>query len=144
VFAAVARRTLPPVDRRFRARRRTLASLGTGLPVCYLTTRGRRSGEWRTAPLLYLADGDRVVVAESNWGQRRRPSWALNLDENPEARLSIGGAERPVTARRATAAEEARYWPQLDEIWPGWEGYRRRAGRAIVLYVLEPSEARSS
>lgn len=107
--------------------------------MCYLTTHGRRSGERRTSPLLYLADGDRVVVAESNWGQRRRPSWALNLDASPDAELSIGGDERPVTARRATPAEEARYWPQLYEIWPGWEGYRRRAGREIALYALEPA-----
>lgn len=134
---------MPPVDRRFQARRRALAGLGTGLPVCYLTTRGRRTGERRTTPLLYLAAGDALVVAESNWGRRSRPAWALNLDAEPSAELTIGGVSRTVTARRATRAEADRYWPQLLEIWPGWAGYRRRAGREIALYVLE-SHARSS
>ena len=142
-FAAVARRALPPVDRRFKGRRRTAASFGTGLPVCYLTTRGRRSGESRTSPLLYLADGDAAIVAESNWGQRTRPAWALNLDASPVAELEIHGEGRPVAARRATPQEEARYWPELLEIWPGWDGYRRRAGRPIALYVLEPESSES-
>ena len=137
-FAAVARHALPPVDRRFRDRRHTLASIGTDLPVCYLTTRGRRSGLERTSPLLYLDDGDAVVVAESNWGQRSRPEWALNLDAEPQAELTISGETRPVRARGASFDEEARYWPLLLEIWPGWDGYRRRAGRSIGLYVLEP------
>ena len=117
------------------------------MPVCYLTTRGRRTGEARTTPLLYLAHGDAAIVAESNWGQRTRPAWALNLDASPAAELEIRGRGRPVTARRATADEELRYWPQLLEIWPGWDGYRERAGRPIALYVLEPdlsSRSRSS
>ena len=84
-------------------------------------------------------------MAESNWGQHARPAWALNLDDEPAAKLSIRGAARPVQGRRATRDEEEQYWPQLLEIWPGWEGYRRRAGREIGLYVLEPSsESRSS
>jgi F420H(2)-dependent quinone reductase len=142
-FAALARRALPPVDRRLRGRRHTLASFGTGLPVCYLTTRGRRSGESRVSPLLYLEDSDSVVVAESNWGQRSRPAWALNLDAQPAAELERRGSAQPVTARRASPAEEERYWPLLLEIWPGWDGYRRRAGRPIGLYVLEPDASQS-
>jgi len=43
-----------------------------------------------------------------------------------------------LSARRASDEEEARYWPRLIAIWPGWEGYRRRAGRDIGLYVLAP------
>jgi deazaflavin-dependent oxidoreductase (nitroreductase family) len=68
----------------------------------------------------------------------------LNLDANPAAELTIAGVTRAVTARRAMAEDEARYWPQLLEIWPGWDGYRRRAGREICLYVLEPRSSRSS
>jgi F420H(2)-dependent quinone reductase len=36
-----------------------------------LTTTGRRSGQPRTVPLAYLADGDRFVVVASNGGAGR-------------------------------------------------------------------------
>lgn len=107
--------------------------------MCHLTTRGRRTGAERTVALLYATAGGTLVVAESNWGRRARPAWALNLDASPHARITVAGRSRHVTARRATAAEETRWWPLLVEIWPGWQGYRRRAGRRIALYALEPS-----
>lgn len=135
----MARRILPPVDHVFAGRRHTVSSLGTGLPVCYLTTRGRESGAERTVTLLYGRDGDTLIVAESNWGQDRRPAWALNLDAEPRATVSVDGDPRPVSARHATPEEAERWWPMLLEIWPGWDGYRRRAGREIALYALEPA-----
>ena len=81
-FAWLFSRVLPPIDARFARRRRSLTSLGTDFPLCYLTTTGRRTGEARTVPLLYVADGERVVLIASNWGQPNHPAWALNLDAN--------------------------------------------------------------
>jgi deazaflavin-dependent oxidoreductase (nitroreductase family) len=137
-FSALASRVLPPIDARCKGRRRALTSLGTGFPLCYLTTTGRRSGEPRTVPLLHVADGERVVLFASNWGKRSHPAWALNLDEHPDALVEVAGHERPVRARRATAAEEQRYWPLADAIYPGYAGYRSRARREVRVYVLEP------
>ena len=138
-FAWIASRALPPLDARFAGRRRSLTSLGTDFPLCYLTTTGRRTGEPRTVPLLYVADGERVVVIASNWGRRNHPAWALNLDACPDAALAVDGVERPMRARRATDAERRRHWVEAVRVWPGYEGYRRRAGREIRLYVLEPA-----
>ena len=75
-------------------RRRSLTSLGTGFPLCYLTTTGRRTGEARTVPLLHVADSERVVLIASNWGRRRHPAWALNLDAQPRGarRRSTGSS----------------------------------------------------
>ena len=138
-FAWVASRVLPPLDARFVGRRRSLTSLATDFPLCYLTTTGRRTGETRTVPLLHVADGEHVVLVASNWGRRNHPAWALNLDARPEATLTVDGVERAVRARRASEAESARYWAEAVRIWPGYGGYRRRAGREIRLYVLERS-----
>src|SRR5262245_64916153 len=52
-------------------------------PVLLLTTTGRRSGEPRTAPVVYLADGENVVVIGSNAGHSRTPAWSLNLKAHP-------------------------------------------------------------
>lgn len=137
-FAWVGARVLYRLDRPFRARRRSVSSLGTGFPLCYLTVRGRRSGQERVVPLLYVADGERVVVFASNWGRRRHPAWSANLDDEPRATVTIDGVARPMLARRAGPEETDRYWPQALSIWPGYEGYRRRARRTIRVYVLEP------
>ena len=137
-FSWLAARVLPPIDGRFSRRRWSLASLGTDFPLCYLTTTGRHSGEPRTVPLLHVADGDRIVVIASNWGRRRHPAWALNLDAEPEARVAVRGVERTYRARRATPDEWEHYWPSAVEVWPGYDDYRARAGREIRMFVLDP------
>ena len=136
-FAWVFSRVLPPIDAQFARRRRSLTSLGTDLPLCYLTTTGRRTGEARTVPLLYVADGEHVILIASNWGRRAHPAWALNLDANHGARVSVDGVERLYRARRATSDEESRYWREAIAFWPGYADYRARAGREIRMFVLD-------
>lgn len=131
-FAWVGSRVLHRLDRRAPVTARF------GFPLLYLTATGRRSGEPRTTPLLYARDGDALVVVASNWGRRSHPAWALNLDASPHAVVRVDGEERAVRARRASEQERARLWPRVVEVWPGYDGYRARAGREIRLYVLEP------
>jgi deazaflavin-dependent oxidoreductase (nitroreductase family) len=139
-FAFVMRCILPPVDAHFEHRKHTVASLGTGLPVLYLTTTGRRTGEPRTAPLLYAeGHGADLLLAATNWGQRHHPGWSSNLDAHPDVSVTVGGEKRRMHARRCTPEEVDRYWPRLVEIWPAYDAYRRRSGREIRVYVLEPS-----
>lgn len=140
-FGSVASRVLPPLDVRFKGHRRSVTSLGTGFPLCFLTTTGRRSGLPRTVPLLYVADGDRVVLFASNWGRREHPAWSGNLDAAADALVEIEGVERPMRARRATRDEAERYWPLADAMYPGYAGYRARSGRAVRVHVLEPAGA---
>lgn len=68
-------------------------------PVLLLTTTGRKSGARRTAPVVYLADGERMVVIGSNAGNVRTPAWALNLRAHPDAEVEVGAHRRQVTAR---------------------------------------------
>jgi deazaflavin-dependent oxidoreductase (nitroreductase family) len=131
---------LPPIDARFSRRRRSLTSFGTTFPLCYLTTTGRRTGESRTVPLLHVSDGDRIVLIASNWGRRRHPSWSLNLDADPAARLTVNGVERRFRARRATPDEYETYWRAAVDVWPGYDDYVARAGREIRMFVLDPVE----
>ena len=138
-FGWLGSRVLPALDRPFAGSARSPSSLGTGFPLCYLTVRGRRSGLSRTVPLLHVADGDRVVLIASNWGRPRHPDWALNLDAATEAEITVAGRARRMQVRRATGEERERYWSAAISLWPGYEGYRRRAGREIRVYVLDPA-----
>ncbi len=137
-FAWIGARVLHRLDRPFRGRRRSVTSFGTGFPLCYLAVRGRRSGEERVVPLLYVADGDGVVLIASNWGARRDPAWALNLEAATEATVTVDGESRTLSPRRASGEELDGYWTAAFEFWPGYAGYRRRAGREIPIFVLEP------
>ncbi len=107
-------------------------------PVLLLTTVGRRSGQPRTAPVLYLADGDRLVVIGSNAGNENTPAWALNLQANPEADVEVGADRRPVRARVTEGEERAELWRRMNDQYGGFEAYRERTERHIPVFVLEP------
>lgn len=111
-----------------------------GAPVAILTTRGRKSGKLRKSPLLYLEQGDRVLVAATKGGMSKAPLWYLNLKANPEVRIQIGSHKRSMLAREADDAEAAGLWPALDAMYSGYEEYRQRLEgiRKAPIIVLEP------
>ena len=107
-----------------------------------LRTRGRRSGELRTAELLYVEDGDNLVVVGSKGGSDAPPAWLLNLQAEPQAEVQVGTRRRPVLARIAAGAEHARLWRDVNAIWPDYQRYQDRSIRRIPLVVLEPVPGR--
>jgi deazaflavin-dependent oxidoreductase (nitroreductase family) len=109
-----------------------------GAPVLLLTARGRKTGKARTTPLLYLQDGDRLVVVASKGGAPRHPAWFLNLAANPEVTVERGRERLAMRAREADDEERARYWPQVVAMYPGYEKYQQKTSRRIPLVVLEP------
>jgi len=107
-------------------------------PVLLLTTTGRKSGQRRTAPVVYLADGENVIVIGSNAGHSRTPAWSLNLKANPEAEVEVGRERREVRARAAEGEERAELWRRHNEQYSGFDEYEARTDRDIALFVLEP------
>jgi deazaflavin-dependent oxidoreductase (nitroreductase family) len=107
-------------------------------PVLLLTSIGRRSGQPRTAPVLYLADGERVVVIGSNAGNTRAPAWSYNLRANPDSEVQIRGERRNVRARLAEGKERTELWRKMNEQYAGFEDYDERTSRDIGVFVLEP------
>jgi deazaflavin-dependent oxidoreductase (nitroreductase family) len=111
-------------------------------PVLLLTTTGRKSGQKRTAPVVYLADGENLIVIGSNAGHRRAPAWSLNLKANPEAEVELGRQRRPVRARVAEGEERSDLWRKHNVQYSGFDEYEARTDRDIALFVLEPKELR--
>jgi deazaflavin-dependent oxidoreductase (nitroreductase family) len=107
-------------------------------PILLITTVGRRSGKPRTAPVLYMRDGDRLIVIGSNAGNQRPPAWALNLEANPEAKVQVGRRRTQVRARIADGAEHDDLWRRMNDQFGGFDLYRDRTSRDIRLFVLEP------
>lgn len=111
-----------------------------GGPVAILTTMGRKSGEPRKTPLLYLEVGDEVVMVASKGGMSKAPLWYLNIQANPEVQIQIGGRKRTMVARHATESEEAMLWPKLDAMYSGYVEYRARCEGVRKIPVLVFSE----
>ncbi|HYQ78983.1 MAG TPA: nitroreductase family deazaflavin-dependent oxidoreductase [Solirubrobacterales bacterium] len=111
--------------------------VGNG-PVLLLTTIGRKSGQQRTAPVLYLADGERFVVINTNAGNEKTPAWSLNLRANPEAEVEVGRRRVPVRARLAEGEERADLWRRHMEQYEGWDFYESHLDREVGVFVLEP------
>jgi deazaflavin-dependent oxidoreductase (nitroreductase family) len=106
-------------------------------PTLLLTTTGRRSGRPRTVPVLYLRDGERIVIGTGNTAPGGA-QWPRNLSAHPEACVQVGRATLSCRARPATADEMAHYWPALVALYPPYASYERRSGVAAKVFVLEP------
>jgi deazaflavin-dependent oxidoreductase (nitroreductase family) len=109
-----------------------------GAPILLLTTRGRKTGEPRTAPLLYLEDGERVILVGSQGGMSKDPLWVKNADANPEVEIEIGSKKRLMRSRRGTSEEKTHYWPALCRMYPDYADYQARTTRDIPILVLDP------
>ena len=109
-----------------------------GAPVALLTTTGRKSGQPRVSPLLFLRDGDRVVLVASQGGRTNNPMWYLNLKADPKVSVQIKKEVLELTARDATEAERAHYWPQLVAMYSSFEDYQTWTDRVIPIVICDP------
>ena len=107
-----------------------------GAPILLLDHVGRKSGQTRTAPVLYLRDGEDLVIVASRGGSDATPAWWLNLQANPATTVQVGSERRLVLARQASAQEKAALWPRLVEMYGDFEIYQRRTEREIPVVIL--------
>ena len=104
-----------------------------------LHTTGRRSGEPRKTPLSYTKDGDSYVVIASDGGSPRHPDWYLNLLDDPDAYVEVGGRRSHVQAETVTGDERDRLWRRAVRSYGGYAGYQARTERQIPVVRLSPT-----
>jgi len=120
----------------FRSSGGKLGGAFEGAPVLLLTTTGAKSGRPRTSPMMYLPEGERIIVFASNEGKDNHPSWYHNLRANPTATVEIGTETFTVTATEITGAEHDRLYAIQAERYPGFAKYRERTERVIPVIEL--------
>jgi F420H(2)-dependent quinone reductase len=106
-------------------------------PVALLTTTGRKTGEPRVSPLLYLREGDRVILGASRAGSDKHPLWYLNLRVDPNVSVQIKDEVLRLRARDATAEERKEYWPKLVAMYPNFEDYQSWTDRVIPIVICD-------
>jgi deazaflavin-dependent oxidoreductase (nitroreductase family) len=108
-----------------------------GAPLLLLTTTGAKSGELRTNPMMYLVDGDRLLVFASKSGAPTNPDWYHNLVANPTASVEVGGEHYDVNATVLTGDERDRHYARQAELYPGFAEYQEKTTRTIPVVALE-------
>ncbi len=108
-----------------------------GSTILLLTTTGRKTGEKRTAPLIYAKDGDRYVIVASKGGAPEHPGWYQNLDKTPEVEVQVKGDVFRARARTAKGEERERLWRLANTVWKHYDEYATRTDREIPVVVLE-------
>ena len=108
-----------------------------GAPVLLLTTTGRRSGQPRVAPLIYLQDGERLILVASKGGMSHHPLWYRNLEADPNCEVELPGTSKiAMRSARASDEEKALLWPRLCQIYPDYDDYQARTARNIPVLIL--------
>jgi len=106
-------------------------------PMLLLDHSGAKSGKKRTCPLLYIRDGDDLVIVASKGGHPKNPAWYHNLRAHPDTEVQVGSERRKVRARVAEPEEHERLWPKAVATYGGYHGYQQRTNRTIPLVILE-------
>lgn len=123
----------------YRATGGVIGHTAPGLPTMLLLDHvGAKSGIKRTIPLLYVRDGDDIVLIASKGGHPKNPAWFYNLKAHPETAVQVGREKRAVRARVAAPDERPRLWAKAVARWSSFESYQARIPhREIPVVVLE-------
>jgi len=109
-----------------------------GVPICLLTTTGAKTNLPREVPLLYMDDGERVILVASQGGLPDNPQWYRNILANPDVEVRVGRRVRPMRARVAAPDERAALWPRLVDLYADFASYQTWTDREIPVVICVP------
>ena len=111
----------------------------SGLPTLLLTCVGRKSGEKRTVPLVFLQNGEDMVIVGSLAGYDQNPVWYLNVSANPNCWVQLDRRKMKAVARDATDEERKQLWPKLTALFPVWGYFQKQTDRPFPIVILSPT-----
>ncbi|HZU60941.1 MAG TPA: nitroreductase family deazaflavin-dependent oxidoreductase [Solirubrobacteraceae bacterium] len=130
----------PAIDRWLLPRSGGRLKVAIGQPILLLHTRGARSGQSRSTPLLYTPHDGGFIIVASKAGAPEHPAWYHNIRAHPDAvTVEVSGQHIPVRPRIAQEPERSELWRLVNDNYNGYDRYAQRArGRVIPVVVLEP------
>jgi len=127
----------PAIDRWLMRRTGGRLKVAMGQPILLLNTRGAKTGELRTTPLLCTPHEKGLIIVASKAGAPAHPAWYHNIRAHPDAvAVEVGGRQIPVRPRVVEGAERAELWRLANDNYDGYETYQTRAGRRVIPVVL--------
>jgi deazaflavin-dependent oxidoreductase (nitroreductase family) len=125
----------------FRANDGKVGGKFEGAPMLLLHTIGARSGAVRINPMMYLPDGDRMIVIASKWGSPGNPDWYHNLTAHPDVSVEVGTDTIAVSAVELDGHERDRMFDEQARRYPGFQIFQDRTERVIPVIALNPRAA---
>jgi deazaflavin-dependent oxidoreductase (nitroreductase family) len=126
-----------PIDKRLLPATNGRISLAIGQPVLCLEVIGAKTGQRRRTPLLYMRDGEDLVVIASATGRTKHPAWYRNLTANPRVKVyAPRGRTGDYVARTAEGEERERLYRKALDFYPGFSVYETRTSRQFPVVVL--------
>jgi deazaflavin-dependent oxidoreductase (nitroreductase family) len=119
----------------FRANHGKVGGQFEGAPMLLLHHKGRKSGEERVNPLVYLKDGDRIFIFGSKGGFPTHPDWYKNVLKDPNAAIEIGDEKYDVVAENITGEAHDRLYAKQVEAFPVFAEYQQRATERTIPVV---------
>lgn len=113
-----------------------------GQPLLLLTTTGAKTKLLRTTPLIYLPDGDDLVVFASNGGSATPPAWYRNLLAHPRVTVEVADRVCSADAHELSGRERERLWNLQVAARPEFAAFQARTARRIPVIALTPLTAR--
>jgi deazaflavin-dependent oxidoreductase (nitroreductase family) len=121
----------------FRANRGVSDGPFAGRPLLMLTTIGAKSGQQRTTPMMYVPDGDCLLVIASNAGAPKHPDWYRNLVAHPDVTVEVGADTFEASAVVLEGAERQQQWDRIVAAYPFFIEHQAKITREIPVIALE-------
>jgi len=121
----------------FRANDGRVGGQFAGAPVLLLTTTCAKTGRRYTNPVMYLPDGDRVVVFASKGGAPTNPDWYHNLVAHPRVTVELGTEQYEANAAVITGEARNQLYARQAELYPGFAEYEAKTARTIPVIALQ-------
>jgi deazaflavin-dependent oxidoreductase (nitroreductase family) len=122
----------------FRANNGKVGGYFEGANMLLLHTTGAKTGQARTNPLVYVTDGDRLVIIASKGGAPSNPDWYYNVLANPNVTVELGNEQFQAHATPVTEEpERSRLYAKMVEHRAGFAEYEQKTSRKIPAIILE-------
>jgi len=125
----------------FRMNRNQVSGPLEGRSLLLLTTTGAKSGKRHTTPMMYIPDGERLLVVASNAGAPTHPNWYRNLVAHPPVMVEIGSETFDATAVVVEGEERQQLWTRIVELYPFFADHQAKIPRQIPVIVLSRQES---
>ena len=122
----------------FRANGGKAGGMFEGMPLVLVHNVGAKSGKEYVTPLVYLPDGDNVVIFASKGGAPENPGWYHNLKARPDVSIEVGEQKLDVLATEVTGDERDRLYSAQEAAQPQFAEYATKTDRKIPVFVLSP------
>jgi deazaflavin-dependent oxidoreductase (nitroreductase family) len=87
--------------------------------------------------MMYVPEGDRLLVLASNAGAPKHPDWYRNLVASPRVTVEVGPETYDATAVVTEGDERERLWRMIVERYPFFADHQAKISRQIPIVALE-------